>query len=522
MFKSYHKLKESFSNKGFGANPRTNNGFTPPQLATLYNFPTGYDGTGQKIGIIELGGGYNLSDITTYLTSLGITKTPDITSVSVDGAVNNPSDTSGANYEVVLDIEVIVSVVPGSTIRVYFAPNSYSGFYNAINRAITDSCNIISISWGAPESSWSSSQLSAYNTLFQTASSNNISVFCAAGDNGSTDGATGNNVDFPSSSPYVVGCGGTTLVASGNTITSETVWNNNSTSSATGGGVSSFFSKPSYQNGIILMNSYTKRGVPDVCGNANPNTGYLIYINGETAQIGGTSAVSPLWSALTAIVNHKQSTILGYLQPKLYSASFNTLSDITSGNNGGFSAAVGYDLCTGLGSPCSALFTYLANPITSSPISSFTSNVSSGNIPFTVQFTDTSTNSPTSWSWDFGDGSTSTLRNPSHVFITTGTFTVTLVSTNGMGSSSAYQQNITANGRVVVVKPSSKFNTLSVNFRDNSTNSPSSWSWNFGDGTSSSLQNPTHVYSKSGTYNVRLTVSNSAGSSVSQQIITLR
>ena len=151
MFRSYHKLKE-----GFNAKPHTGGGFTPPQLATLYNFPTGYDGTGQKIGIIELGGGYNLSDITSYLTSLSITKTPNITAVSVDGAVNNPSDTSGANYEVVLDIEVIVSIVPGATMRVYFAPNTYQGFYNAINQAIIDNCNIISISWGGPESSWSS------------------------------------------------------------------------------------------------------------------------------------------------------------------------------------------------------------------------------------------------------------------------------------------------------------------------------------------------------------------------------
>ena len=521
MFKSYYKLKENFSVKGFNAKPLTSSAFYPTQLATIYSFPTGYDGTGQKIGIIELGGGYNLSDITSYLTSLGITKTPDITAISVDGAVNDPSDTSGANYEVVLDVEVIVSIVPGATIRVYFAPNSDSGFYNAINRAITDNCNIISISWGAAEVYWSSTQLNAYNALFQTASNNGISVFCAAGDNGSSDGASGNNVDFPSSSPYVVACGGTTLLASGNTITSETVWNNNSTSSATGGGVSSFFSKPSYQNSVALMNSYTKRGVPDVCGNANPNTGYFIYISGQTAQIGGTSAVAPLWAALTAIMNQKNASSLGYLQPILYSASFNTLSDITSGNNGGFNAAVGYDLCTGLGSPCSELFTYLSNPVTSSPISSFTSNVSSGNIPLTVQFSDTSTNSPTSWSWNFGDGGKSTLRNPSHVFSTVGTFTVTLISTNGMGSNT-YQQNIIANGRVVVVKPSSKFNTLSVNFRDNSTNSPASWNWNFGDGTSSTLQNPTHIYSKSGTYNVRLTVTNSAGNSVSQQIITLR
>ena len=519
MFRSYHKLKESYSTNGFKANPRTGGAFTPPQLATLYQFPSGYDGTGEVIGIIELGGGYNLSDITTYLTSLGITTTPNITSVSVDGAVNNPSDTSGANYEVVLDIEVIVSIVPGATIRVYFAPNTYQGFYNAINRAITDNCNAISISWGAPESSWSSNQLTAYNSLFQTASNNGISVFCAAGDNGSSDGASGNNVDFPGSSPYVISCGGTTLVASGNTITSETVWDNSS-SSATGGGVSAFFNKPSYQGNVSLMNQYSKRGVPDVSACADPNTGYLIYINGQTAQIGGTSAVSPLWSALTAIMNQKNASSLGFLQPKLYSSTSGTLRDITTGNNGAFTAQVGYDLCTGLGSPCAALFTYLSTNITTfAPIASYTSSVSSGVVPLTVQFTDTSINSPTSWSWNFGDGGTSTSRNPSYVFRNAGTFTVTLTATNTAGSNTS-QQTVNAQSRVTL-RPVSNFNGLSVNFRDFSTNSPTSWNWNFGDGTSSNLQNPTHIFSRAGTYTVQLTASNTAGSSLSRQILTL-
>jgi subtilase family serine protease len=515
MFRNYLKLKESFNTK-----PRTTGAFYPPQIASLYNFPTGYDGLGIRIAIIELGGGYNLSDITTYLTSLGITKTPNITSVSVDGGTNNPSDTSGANYEVVLDIEVIVSIVPGATIRVYFAPNSDQGFYDAINQAITDNCNVISISWGGPESSWSSNQLTAYNALFQTASNNGISVFCAAGDNGSSDGGFGKNVDFPSSSPYVIACGGTTLVASGNTITSETVWNVNSSSSATGGGVSTVFAKPTYQNNVSLMNQYTKRGLPDVSGNADPNTGYLIYINGQTAQIGGTSAVAPLWAALCAIMNQKNGTSLGFLQPKLYSSTSGTLRDITVGNNGAFTAQVGYDLCTGLGSPCANLFTYLSTNVNSfAPIASFTSSVTTGTIPLTVQFTDTSINSPTSWSWNFGDGGTSTARNPSYVFRTAGTFTVTLAATNTVGSNTS-QQTVTAQSRVTF-PPVSNFNGLSVNFRDFSTNNPTSWNWNFGDGTSSSLQNPTHVYSRAGTYTIQLTARNSAGTSLSRQTLTL-
>ena len=514
MFRNYFKLKESFNFK-----PKTSSAFYPPQIATLYNFPN-YNGSGQKVGIIELGGGYHLSDITTYLESLGITTTPDITDILIDSATNNPSDIN-SSYEVNLDLQIIISIVPSVSVKMYFAPNTYQGFYNAINQAITDSCNVISISWGAPESSWSSNQLNLFNSLFQTASNNSISVFCACGDNGSSDGISGVNVDFPSSSPYVVACGGTTLIASDNIITSETVWNDNSLSSATGGGISSFFSKPSYQGNISLMNQYSKRGVPDVSSCSDPTTGYLIYMNGQTVQLGGTSSSSPLWSALTAIMNQKNASSLGFLQPKLYSSTAGTLRDITVGNNGAFTAQVGYDLCTGLGSPCSELFTYLSTNITTfTPITSFTSNVTSGVIPLSVQFIDTSINSPTSWSWNFGDGGTSTSRNPVYIFRTAGTFTVTLTATNTAGSNT-YQQTINTQSRVAL-RPVSLFNGLSVNFRDSSTNSPTSWIWNFGDGTSSTLQNPTHVFSRAGTYTIKLTVRNTAGTSVSQQNLTLR
>ena len=191
------------------------------------------------------------------------------------------------------------------------------------------------------------------------------------------------------------------------------------------------------------------------------------------------------------------------------------------GNNGAFTAQVGYDLCTGLGSPCSELFTYLSTNITTfTPITSFTSNVTSGVIPLSVQFIDTSINSPTSWSWNFGDGGTSTSRNPVYIFRTAGTFTVTLTATNTAGSNT-YQQTINTQSRVAL-RPVSLFNGLSVNFRDSSTNSPTSWIWNFGDGTSSTLQNPTHVFSRAGTYTIKLTVRNTAGTSVSQQNLTLR
>lgn len=509
MFHTYHKIKENF------VQTHTSNGYTPLQVANLYNFPNS-TGLNQTIGIIELGGGYVLNDITTYLTNLGIDFTPNITAIEIDGATNNPSDTN-SSFEVMLDIEIIVALVPQATIRVYFAPNTINGFYNGINQAIVDNCGIISISWGGPENSWNNSDLTNYNNLFKHATDLNITIFCASGDNGSGDGESGVNVDFPSSSPYVVACGGTTLQSDG----TETVWDNNPTSSATGGGISSFFAKPSYQNSVSYLSSQTHRCTPDISGCADPNTGYIIYINTQNYLVGGTSAVAPLFSALIARMNTIYSATVGFLQPRLYSAPNNICKDITSGNNGAYTAQIGFDLCTGWGSPSSNFITYFATtPSVPVPVSSFTMNVSSGVIPLIVQFTNTSTNSPTSYLWSFGDGSsTSTLQNPSHTFTSIGTFTVTLTTTNNSGSNSI-THTVTTTG--VVKKPVSNFNTLSVNFRDTSTNVPTSWNWNFGDGGSSTLQNPTHIYSKAGNYTVKLVATNSAGSTTSQNIITLR
>jgi len=322
--------------------------FTPLQIANLYKYPTAYNGSGQTIGIIELGGGFNQSDLTHYWTSLGISPSaqPTITVVDVDGAKNNPADTSGDNYEVVLDIEVAGAIAPASKIIVYFGPNSDMGFYDTIYAAIYDTTHnpsIISISWGQAEPDWATTTLLSYNALFATAVSKNINVFVASGDNGSSDNNHKNNVDFPASSPNVIGCGGTTLNSNSTTITSEVVWNNNT--GASGGGFSVEFAKPTYQNGIAAIT--TKRGVPDCAGNANPDTGYQIYLGGHTYIIGGTSCVAPLMSGLTARLNQSKGTHSPFINTALYANK--PIVDITSGNNGAYNATVGWDACTGMG-----------------------------------------------------------------------------------------------------------------------------------------------------------------------------
>ena len=343
--------------------------YTPVQVGQLYKFPAGATAAGQTIGIIELGGGFRPADITAYFKTLG-QKTPTVTAVSVDKAKNKPTNPNSADGEVMLDIEVAAAVAPGAKIVVYFTPNTDQGFIDAIGSAVHDTTNkpsVISISWGGPESSWTKQSMAALDAACQSAAALGITITVAAGDDGSTDGVTDNqnHVDFPASSPHVLACGGTKLVGSGATITSETVWNElASKEGATGGGVSTVFALPAWQatSNVPKAGTFAGRGVPDVAGDADPATGYVVRVDGQTSVIGGTSAVAPLWAGLIALNNAQNKTTAGFLQPSIYAAKAKSaFNDITSGNNGGFTARTGWDACTGLGSPIgTSLITLLA------------------------------------------------------------------------------------------------------------------------------------------------------------------
>ena len=337
--------------------------FTPPQVAQLYNFPTGATGKGQTIAIIELGGGYRTADLKTYFKGLNITQ-PHITAVSVDGGKNAPG--SAADGEVMLDIEVAGSIAPGANMAVYFAPNTDQGFIDAITDAVHDTTrkpSVVSISWGGPEDSWTPQSQTAMNAALQDAAALGVTVTVAAGDNGSTDGVSDKklHVDFPASSPYALACGGTTLKGSGSTISSEVVWNETANNEgATGGGVSIVFPLPSYQSSAGVpkqgQTGFVGRGVPDVAGDADPSTGYQIRVDGQNQIVGGTSAVAPLWAALIALVNQRAGKPVGFINPALYAGKEQGFHDITTGNNddgnlGFYKAQSGWDACTGSGSP---------------------------------------------------------------------------------------------------------------------------------------------------------------------------
>ena len=335
--------------------------YSPVQVAEAYDFPTGVDGNGQCIGLVELGGGYNTQDLQTFFGGLGIA-VPTVTAVSVDGATNSPTGNSnGPDAEVELDIEVSGAVASGAQLAVYFAPNTDAGFLDAVTTAIHDTNlkpSIVSISWGGPESSWTQQAMDSFNSACEDAATLGVTLFASSGDDGSSDGVSSGTptVDFPASSPYVTGCGGTTLDLSGETITEEEVWNDLSENEgATGGGVSETFAIPSFQSNADVPkapNGFVGRGVPDVAGDADPNTGYNVVVDGQQLVIGGTSAVGPLWAGLLALINQSLGKNAGYINPLLYTANAESaMHEITVGNNGAYSAGPGWNACTGLGSP---------------------------------------------------------------------------------------------------------------------------------------------------------------------------
>ena len=332
--------------------------YSPPQVAELYQYPQGTDGTGQCIGIIELGGGFTQAELDQYFQGLGISPAPTVSAVPVHGGSNTPTgNPDGPDAEVMLDLEVTGSIAPKANIVAYFGPNTDQGFAATVLAAIFDTTNkpsILSISWGGPEQRWPAQAVRAMNQAIQSGLAMGVTVFVAAGDSGSSDGIQrGLAVDFPASSPYAVGCGGTMLIGSGKTITSETVWNDIG-DGATGGGVSILFPVPSFQSGINPISASPARGpgrgVPDVSGNASPRTGYDILVDGQSAPIGGTSAVAPLWSALLARIQQQLGHSAAPLLPAIY-ASPSSFRDITIGNNGAYRAGPGWDACSGLGSP---------------------------------------------------------------------------------------------------------------------------------------------------------------------------
>lgn len=338
------------------------NWFTGTEMAAIYGFPS----PGSQnivVGVVSFGGGlYGTvtngvltgGDVQAYWTSLGITSQPTVLIVPIDGATNTPNvNDNGATYENALDIETIGACYPSNKLTIILYLGTPTSTIASVMTAATTARTIngtvykptiVSCSWGLPEVYATTSYLNEANTVMAAAAAAGITIFTATGDYGSNNGVggTGNYVDFPSSSPNVTAVGGTTLICRTNVYTTppntiETAW------SSGGGGVSVKFPKPSWQSAITA----TGRSTPDICMNADPNTGVQYRVNGTNYIFGGTSVSAPIAASFFALIN-----LTTFANPLLYgiAAGSGCFYDIISGTNGGYNAAAGYDKCTGLGS----------------------------------------------------------------------------------------------------------------------------------------------------------------------------
>ncbi|MGW0834140.1 S53 family peptidase [Streptomyces prunicolor] len=320
-------------------------GYTPAQIKGGYNVSSTYTGSGQKIALLEFDG-FAQSNITKYDTNYSL-GSPTPTVSKVDGGSGALGD---GQVEVELDIEVLHAIAPKANVTVFEGPNSDAGEVDTYQAIVDSGIPTTSISWGASESQRTTSNINAVDAVFKAGAAEGLGFYAASGDDGSDDAGDGTTtVDYPASDPYVTGVGGTTL-----TVTSANAWSKETAWSGGGGGKSSVFKIPSWQTAVQKTAGGGYRQVPDVSALANPSPGVSIYSQGSWGTVGGTSAAAPEWAAFGALYNQQAAAAgkanLGFANPALYTASGTGFHDITSGSNGAYSAASGWDFTTGWGS----------------------------------------------------------------------------------------------------------------------------------------------------------------------------
>ena len=393
-------------------------GYYSPQIATAYDFPTApasqLPGQGISIGILELGGSFGAADQATveaYLAAQGISERPKINVVGT--STYQGTTENDPQVEVMLDIEVLASILPAANITMYFENNNNENLLDLIKNACFDTVNqptILSMSWGGPDIDLSEMYVRAQDQAILDGTAMGITFFASSGDAGVDDyvGSGYAYVNNPSTSPYAMSVGGTTLQIENGAWAGEVTWNesaivngfysssNGVSEGVSGGGVSGLSPTPFYQiqagitptsvnpPGVFNTYSGTGRALPDVSGNSDPATGYFVWMaNTQTGEfskftVGGTSAATPLWAALTGLIQQNTGVKMGWFNPLIYQigsnpAMANAFHDITQGNNInsnlyfpqypgqtygvylptylGYSATTGFDMTTGWGTP---------------------------------------------------------------------------------------------------------------------------------------------------------------------------
>jgi len=340
------------------------NGLQPSQIAGLYGLTTPGRGAGQCIALIEPAGGYDRKDVEKACDAMHVPM-PQMTDINVGSGHNAPGVDDRADQEVALDIQVVAGVAPAARIVVYFTEGNEPGLVAGLCRAVhgPERPNVIVMTWGEPEVFWPKEARMALDVVLQDAVRLGITVVVTAGDDLARERMSGGKVyvNYPASSPYVLGCGGTRiqLGPAQTDIVDEVVWNEQG-KRGTGGGISEIYLVPAFQSGANLPGSLNDgkpgRGVPDVAAAAAQLNGYRIFFKGAEVVMGGTSAVAPLWGGFVALLNEQRGASLGFLNDRLYQSP-DLLKAITSGDNIdvdsglGYKAGVGWSACTGLGSP---------------------------------------------------------------------------------------------------------------------------------------------------------------------------
>ena len=520
--------------------------FNMSHVRSIYQIPTP---TASKyvVGVLSFGGGLygtvdsqgvlTNGDVQAYWTSIGIAPAnqPRVIVVGVNGGSNRPNiNDASATMENTLDVETVGGACPSAnlTIILYIAPNSLNQFApllqymystNVTVGGINYKPNIVSCSWGASEIYFTSSQLSAINAIFSTMSNAGITVCAATGDYGSNNGVggTGNYVDFPSSNPYVTAVGGTTLVCPNNVYDSQTVetaW------SSGGGGISTIYSKPSYQNAL----SGTKRMTPDIASLADPNTGVLFTINGQSYVIGGTSVAAPIIAGFLATINCTQ-----FINPLLYQAPYATcFHDIIRGSNGSYSATLIYDNCTGLGSiNGQTMSEYILNPsiiVSGITLSTTTVNLTpsqTSQITATVLPVNAANKAVT---WASSNPAAATVVNGLITAIAVGSSTITVSSTDGSNRSATALVTvtpvpivpiiaITLNQTTASLYPTNTLTLTAIITPSNATNKSVTWSSN----SSNAAVNSSGVVTAVSAGSAVITATSVSGSQIATCTITI-
>jgi hypothetical protein len=337
---------------------------TADEIASAYGlssyYAAGDKGQGVTVALFELEP-FSASDVAAYQACYGTGAA--VTTVAVDGGAG-----AGPGIgEAAMDVEDLIGLVPDASIKVYEGPATGTGAYDIYNRIVSDdAAQVISTSWGMCEALEGSVPAAVENTLFEEAAVQGQSLLAAAGDTGSDDCGDGQpSVDDPASQPWVTAVGGTSLRAAG-----DAVWNDGL--GATGGGVSSLWGRPAYQNAVAQPQSgitcgssgVACREVPDISADGDPSTGYVAYYRGSWRTVGGTSVSAPTVAAFTALADASPACgghPIGFLNAGLYRAAYAAdFHDVISGGNGfdsvaGFAAAPGYDMASGLGTPTALL-----------------------------------------------------------------------------------------------------------------------------------------------------------------------